>query len=242
MGQYYTALVIDRDNKIKKLESHSLDSFGKLWEHAWIGVEFVNAVYSLIHNNPCKVAWIGDYSKSLYEAEGDLSKAASEPQMSDIFPALFPKDKMAERAPRKVSVSWMKALPYKEFAKLFDFAWGETWSMTTSDFTKEQLNLVNCDTKGTYLVNHDLKCYLDMAAYIRRSTKKNGRCFNPLPILTACGNGLGNGDYEGRSCIDDVGTWAFHRIEYTDRIPEDYSEKKYRFIEKRDTCSTIFAR
>jgi len=237
MGQYYIALVIDEDNKIKKLNPQEFDSFYKIWEHAWIGNHCVNAAYALIRNKPCKVAWIGDYSVDLYEAGDDPSKAATEPQIHDLFPGIAE----GEPSRRRISVSWMKMMPYKQFKKLYDIAWGNAKSMGPSDFTKEQLNLVNRDTKRMYLVNHDLKCYLDMAAYIRRSMKEDGMCFNPLPILTACGNGLGNGDYEGQSCSDDVGSWAFHWLEYTDRIPKDYSEKEYCFIEGRGTCTTTIA-
>ena len=246
MGQYYTALVIDENNTIKKLDPHEFNSFSKLWEHAWIGNKFVNAVYSLIHNRPRKVAWIGDYSRDFYEevsragdGDFDLSKAPTEPDLRDIFPGL-----KADKPPRReISVSWIKALPFKSFSRLYQVAWGNKKSMKSSDFTSRQLNLVNVYTKGMYLVNHDLKCYLDMAQYILRSLKEDSECaiscFDPLPLLTACGNGLGNGDYEGKSCIEDVGTWAFHRIEYTDRIPEGYSEKEYCFFEERDTCTTV---
>jgi len=237
MGQYYTALVIDEGKKIRKLDPHQFDVFSKLWEHAWIGDHFVNAAYSLIHNKPCKVAWIGDYSEDLYEAGDDPSKAVTEPQLHDLFPELA---KTAEVKPssRKITTSWMKMMSHRQFKKLYDIAWGTSESMEESDFTNEQLNMINHDTQGMHLVNHDLKCYLDMADYICRSMKEDGTCFDPLPILTACGNGLGNGDYEGDSCSDDVGTWAFHRIEYTHRIPAGYSEKNYCFIEGRDTCTT----
>ena len=206
MGQYYTALAIDGENKVKKLKPYEFDSFNKLWEHAWIGNKFVNAVYSLLHDRPCKIAWIGDYSDNPYDPNAD---------------------------------AYAKALTHEEFMRMYKIAWGKAEPLKSSNFTRKQLKLVNRATKRGYLVNHDLKCYLDMAAYIRRSTKANGQCFNPLPLLTACGNSRGNGDYEGQSCYEDVGTWAFHRLEYTDRIPEGYSEKEYRFIEERDTC-TVF--
>jgi hypothetical protein len=71
--------------------------------------------------------------------------------------------------------------------------------------------------------------------------KENGWCFNPLPLLTACGNGLGNGDYEGKSCIEDIGTWAFQRLEYVNGKPFGYSEKEYCFVEDRDTCTTFIS-
>jgi len=70
MGQYYTPLVIDEKNKIKTLEPRHFGSV-KLMESAWINNDMASAVYSLIHNNPCRVAWIGDYSGDPYEPEND---------------------------------------------------------------------------------------------------------------------------------------------------------------------------
>ena len=202
MGQYYTALVIDGANKVKKLSPSRFDVGVKLLNQAWIGKGFVNAVYSLIHHNPCKVAWVGDYAKAPYEPERH---------------------------------AFARAMPHKEFMKMYEIAWGNAASMREKDFSLKQLALVGYGTKGTYLVNHDLKCYIDMAAYIKRSSVRRGEMkgysLDPLPLLTACGNGRGFGDYEGRSCYEDVGTWAFHRLEYTDQIPEGYSKKTYRFVD-----------
>jgi len=67
MGQYYTALVIDDANRVMKLEPSEFDNLAKLTEHSWISNEFVNAVYSLIHNRRRRVAWIGDYSDDDYD-------------------------------------------------------------------------------------------------------------------------------------------------------------------------------
>ena len=202
MGQYYTALVIDKDNTIKKLEPLLFDNGMKLTEHSWIGNNFVNAVCSLIHHKPCKVAWVGDYSSDPYHPKID---------------------------------AYAKTLSRKEFTRMYNAAWNHRRSLSRKDFEFAQLALVGHETKGTYLVNHDLKCYIDMEAYIRRSTVQTGRmegyCLNPLPLLTACGNGRGGGDFRSGIGFEDIGTWAFHRIEYSDQIPEGYSEKDYCFIE-----------
>jgi hypothetical protein len=207
MGQYFTALVIDQDNKITKVNP---GAFGnhigvKLMEHAWIEDEFVNAVYSLICNNPCKVAWIGDYSNEPYDPEHD---------------------------------AYAKAMPHEKFMEMYRFAWGEdTPSLTEKDFDGYDLRLVNFDVKGVFLVNHDLKCYIDLVACMAHSTVQSGCmagwCINPLPLLTACGNDRGFGDFhEGGTGYEDIGTWAFHRIEYTEGMPpEDYTEQFCCFIE-----------
>ncbi len=46
---------------------------------------------------------------------------------------------------------------------------------------------------------------------------------HPLPVLTACGNGRGYGDYRGR-CSDMAGLWAGDVIEVVFNYPEGYSE------------------
>ena len=104
-----------------------------------------------------------------------------------------------------------------------------------------------------YLVNHTNQTYIDMEEYIQRNqwhesgtwTKryKNGRvvkkhydydcCIHPLPLLTACGNGRGGGDYH--DCLPDydkVGTWAFCEIELTGKRPKDYEQVMYHFTEQ----------
>lgn len=202
MGQYYRALVIDENNLPKKLHPGAFEEGVKLMEHAWIGNEFVDAVYTLIHNNPCQVAWIGDYSDEPYNRQVD---------------------------------AYAKAMPYIEFEVFYHYMFDDGATLTPDDFTGANWKRVGIDTKGMYLVNHDLKSYLDMAAYIQRSAvRSNGMrvwCANPLPLLTACGNGRGGGDFRGGQGYEDIGTWAFHRIEYTDKIPQGYCEKDYCFIE-----------
>ncbi len=97
---------------------------------------------------------------------------------------------------------------------------------------------------GCYLVNHSKKEFLDFTNYYERSATKEKwqgkeytNCIHPLPLLTACGNGLGGGDYHG-SDIQFVGRWAFDKIEIlTTRvsIPEGYTEIRPTFKEYRAT-------
>lgn len=77
-------------------------------------------------------------------------------------------------------------------------------NLKASDFT---LN-------GRYLVNHSKKLILDCWMYLIQNVKnsKDRWIIHPLPLLTACGNGRGGGDYEGTN-MDQVGSWAWDVLE-----------------------------
>lgn len=70
MGQYYNAVLKDRDGtltvynqqvKFKRGENEYYNG-GKLMEHSWWRNEFCNFISSKIMNNPMYVTWVGDYS------------------------------------------------------------------------------------------------------------------------------------------------------------------------------------
>ena len=206
MGQYYYPTLID-GNRLEVFYSHDYENGLKLMEHSYIGNYFVNAVVSQIAGNPMKVAWIGDYSDEEY---GDpYEKKRSNKQFMSIFKRVMARKKYEKPEPIKQSV----------------------------------------DSISGYLVNHTQKIVIDLKKYVAANkwhdtwfNKRVGRteecdmCIHPLPLLTACGNGRGHGDY----CVeypdyDKVGTWAFDVIEYTHKKPEGYSEVMYRFIEKEET-------
>jgi hypothetical protein len=64
MGQYYRGVIL-KENK-KSVEAHvvsyDFDSGAKLMEHSWVENPFVKAFETLIHNNPKRVVWAGDYA------------------------------------------------------------------------------------------------------------------------------------------------------------------------------------
>lgn len=70
-----------------------------------------------------------------------------------------------------------------------------------------------------FIVNHDKKLYVE----------KKGR-INPLPILTAEGNGRGGGDYRG-SNETLCGTWARDTISVEKTPPTDYQDLNVTFGE-----------
>ena len=62
-------------------------------------------------------------------------------------------------------------------------------------------------------------------------------CVHPLPLLTACGNDRGGGDYhEGHPNYNRVGEWAFDLIECTDRKPEGYDKLDIIFTEQEQAA------
>ena len=130
--------------------------------------------------------------------------------------------------------AYARALPLREFADLYEIAQGESDlpSMKRSAFFRHDVECLMHYTKGMFLLNHSRSLYIDIAEYIRRSTDAEGWCLSPLPLLTACGNGRGGGDFDKEhSGFEHIGTWAFDWVEYTDHAPEGYTAFPVRFAE-----------
>ena len=67
-----------------------------------------------------------------------------------------------------------------------------------------------------YLINHDKEEFIDLKNYAIAAIDCFGMVVNPLPILTAIGNGLGGGDYyKGNINYELVGYWFMNKIEYS---------------------------
>lgn len=210
MGQYYRPTIIAPDGRILVLISHAFDNGSKLTEHSWISNEFVNAAYSLILRSPKRVAWIGDYAHQDYDP---------------------------------VNEAYARVMPLGEFQKFYDSVWGEDRDgIPPNLFSKKDLEILDYDTRRMYIVNHNKRLYIDLEAFIRENTAKGGDwdgwCMNPLPLLTACGNGRGGGDfYEGHIGYEDIGIWAFDFLEYTDKIPDGFTEAIFYFDEHREVTA-----
>ena len=109
---------------------------------------------------------------------------------------------------------------------------------------------VDMGKEGLFLINHTQRVYIDLDQYRRKSewfeeSRYNGSgfepfvntpwCINPLPLLTACGNDRGGGDYRsGNASYDKVGTWAFDKIELSDEKPADYDQFTVVFSEQKE--------
>ena len=211
MGQYYMPTLIDSDGTIRTLYSHDYDNGLKLMEHSYIGNNFVGAVLSLIWKHPMKVAWIGDYADDF---------------LGDAYESKLPHDEFM--------VYYTAA--HRDEEKKYRIRPAST-------------KLLEMHHKRRYLVNHTSREYIDLGSYIAANkwTEKGSyhhgiydpydsydMCINPLPLLTACGNGRGGGDYhEQFPNYDSVGEWAFDLIELTDKRPKDYSAYDIIFTEQQ---------
>ena len=207
MGQYYIPLLIDNEGKILKLRSYDFNNGAKLTEHSWIGNEFVNAVLHLITDNPMKVVWMGDYSKDVEDTfairAGGIEK----------FRECYHK-------------AWVKTKDYSE-------------SFIKREFFKgvDLYDILNMENASGYLINHTKRTFVDLKQYITANkfawcNPEDVWCIHPLPLLTACGNGLGSGDYSGIN-EDILGCWAFSLIEFSYLRPANYKRVRYRFKEAR---------
>jgi len=61
MGQYFTGVVV-KDNKTSIIAWVAPNGFRKLTEHSYIGNHTVGEFEKLIHENPQRVVWSGDYA------------------------------------------------------------------------------------------------------------------------------------------------------------------------------------
>lgn len=207
MGQYYKPTLIDDNGTISTLHARDYSNSLKLMGHSYVGNDFVDVVLTQLWKYPQRLAWIGDYSDSIY---GD---------------------------------PYETKLPRSEFMKYYNAAWRDDEGFYQIHPAYQPI--ITLRHKKRYLVNHTQRIYIQIGEYIAANryqeevfTLRGGRdsvcahvmCIHPLPLLTACGNGRGGGDYhEGYSGYDQVGTWAFDRIEVTDKRPTDYEKAVYHF-------------
>lgn len=89
------------------------------------------------------------------------------------------------------------------------------------------------DYAGKFLVNHTKKLVMSYDEYLRKNGGKawGGDTFDPIPLLTAVGNGRGGGDYYGKN-EDKIGSWAWDRLEIASDKPNSYKRFIVSFEEK----------
>ena len=102
----------------------------------------------------------------------------------------------------------------------------QKWPVDTITYT-------GFSVRDKFLVNHTKKQYIDIEAYLDE-VDRDGWALDPLPILTALGNGRGGGDYhKNLPDYDKVGMWAWDVISVEDNAPNDgnYDELKVKFLD-----------
>ena len=124
--------------------------------------------------------------------------------------------------------------------KYYDTVWGD--ERDSYKIHPEPKPIITLRHKKRYLVNHTQRCYIQIGEYIvankyqEKGLYRRGKYdafytydmgVHPLPLLTACGNGRGGGDYPDYD--EQIGAWAFDRIEVTDKCPTGYEKMTYHF-------------
>ncbi len=121
-----------------------------------------NAVYILLSQRPYRVSWMGSLANDSYRPGVD---------------------------------HYADALPEEEFLEYCETAWGGVSAsriILPRQFAPDMLQFaVQMETKEAYLINHSKMDYLDMRNYIGFN-RSGDSCPDPLPLLTACGNGRGD--------------------------------------------------
>jgi hypothetical protein len=85
------------------------------------------------------------------------------------------------------------------------------------------------------LVNHTTREYVLCS---KMPSNEMGWRINPLPLLTALGNGRGGGDYnKDLPDADKVGIWARHILSIEYAVPEGYKELQVAFRESLETVA-----
>lgn len=212
MGQYYTPILMGKRYGVQgTLYSHEYDNGLKLMEHSYLGNNFVNAVLRKIDHQPMRIAWMGDYADSPYPEDDN-----------------------------KIREPYQRKLPKADFLRIFK-------QSGKKRIHPESLEGFDSPDSfgGWYLINHTRKAYVDLGEYQRMNgwTEKwrdrDGvlheywSAIHPLPLLTACGNGRGGGDYHDQyPDYGKVGTWAFDLIEFASYEPVGFTKEEYHFKEE----------
>ena len=200
MGQYYRAVLGDVNGNHRQVfdltmlvDGAKIFRGARLMEMAWMGEGYSDTIEHLLIESPHRVLWVGDYANELT-------------YHSDSYETIY--DQVLEN-------SNGANMPTYE----------EVWDSEQEKLvTLTQLEAM--DWERYYLVNHDRNEYIPMLKYLTLATYKFGKrlvCIDPLPLLTAVGNGEGSGDYMGDD-MKYVGTWAWNVISVEKKAPDGYTE------------------
>lgn len=197
MGQYYVPLIIRENDLFKGGFAHDFGNGLKLLEHSYIGNNFVNAITHELLDNPGRLAWIGDYAAKCW--------------YPDLEDKRFSNDFICSQ---------------DMFNLFFTIAW-KIVSDTDKDLTQhritEEVDFIDKDHLDYYIVNLTWGIYFSVKEYYELCESKSiYGVVHPLPLLCACGNGYGGGDYYTKGInADKVGSWAFDEIVITQTEPTD---------------------
>lgn len=214
MEQKFRVVVCD-GKQLMRIDPKDFKAVVSLRTPAKIGSDnrLANAVYILLSQKPYRICWMGQF--------------ADDPFQPGVDP-------------------YADTLPEEEFLSYYKTAWGQIPmypAIVPSVFDAQMLkSAVQIKTKGAYLINHSKMTYLDMGNFIGFN-RTGDSCPDPLPLLTACGNGRGDMDYPlSAPGAEQIGTWAFDLLSYTNKKPDgEYQETRPCFKERRTTVLSSLA-
>ena len=214
MGQYYTAVNID---KRERIYSHSFGSGLKLTESSYVGNDYMEA-FSWLLAGPWKgdkVFYCGDYAWS--QEGGSAGKLLH--ALTDRDPYEFAKkceDISTRFAACKGNTRLVRAPGQPEDAPCLRYV--EKPIEGTFDIEPEHYR---------FLANFDRLVYVDRekspVAWVWREGRKLGVTrYDPLPLYLVIGNGLGGGDFRGTG-EGEIGSWAGQKVVPTNNPPAGFA-------------------
>lgn len=194
MGQYYLPCILKPNKKtiIGFVNPNHLGNGLKLMEHSYLNNSVCNTVLNYLKENGggC-VVWAGDYA----QAE---PRKISKDEAKELWKTLIASGEI-ECSFAKFWASDKRVIKLNEYGE-YD---GENLYRLTGKLKKPELT-GSCESPNIrFIVNEDNKEYVDLWEV----PNIGGDEVNPLPLLTAEGNGQGGGDYDGNN-MKYVGTWA----------------------------------
>ena len=196
MGQYYRPALLDEQMNVTGwLLCYDFDNGAKLMEHSYMQNEFMDAVGSMIVDQPKRVAWIGDYSNDPWEGTEEYQKIPQD-MFEKVYNSVWGEDS------EKTQMNPTEKVEFGDYTGWY---------------------LVN-HTSKEFLDMHEvfMRCGQDVEC---TDGTKVRWCVHPLSLLTACGNGRGGGNYYYKDPDEwMVGMWAFDKVQMTQKEPEGYEQ------------------
>lgn len=233
MGQYYRVFLGKENGKPLSKPLYA-DAFGsKLMEIAYRHSVLMDWLYSKLYGHSMRVIFGGDYSNDPDCYKNLREEYPDEGVYYPVYDDIWGKKKPIKIYGQKKKDYIMTCTPDDYFRQRYEK------DIKTGGVRIYDDN-VGFPLKGKFLVNHTTKETISLDRYFKECAVKrkdyygmNMECTDPLPILTALGNGMGGGDYVGTN-ESYVGTWAWDLLSVEDEAPEGYLEDEegcYNFIE-----------
>lgn len=206
MGQYHTIANFDKKEYLK------INGGSKLMEFSW-----QNCSTSLAFENLLKTDWKNDYVLVV----GDYARI--EDARVDNPRGYFALKEL-----------YQKYDYLKNIEDIYDYV--------QENFKETSIEVDKNNYSSRYIINEETNEYIDLKNeniqtfyYDKENNKLVSRRINPLFLMLAISNGLGGGDYYGRS-DEYIGYWTENpqRFSFTDIKPKGYKELDVHFDEERE--------